>query len=377
MQNIMTEKLPFSNRGAKMPNRTNYIIGLDWIELTGTLFFDEFNANGFLFEAKQNDRGSMYFKETYSINTIYENKSELFGVLEIRPRVSFIDQNIVKFKLNNKFCYHPNYLELIKLFLNEFNITFKNYTRLDVFLDFQHIQEYSEIQNFLSDISNRKLIVKNKQNMSIYYNREFDKITGISLGSRKSTAYINIYNKTIEMKQKTNKPYISDQWQANHFDINIDTYRLEISMKKNTKKYISDDSEIIFDYSQIDFIKEHEKFLIKQINEHFQIAYNENNGERFSRQKPYRPFDLENIFYIKIKSEKESSSNYTKAYIKKILKDSLIHSFQKQHIQAHYLINHALYTINLHGLDEWFKKQNFQINRLINNDTICFYLNMN
>lgn len=384
MENLLkkSNKLPLTIREVnstqkiiKKTDKHQYLCGVDWVEFTGKMELiniDEIKS--FMFHHTNTNRGTQFFKNLYQINTIYDGEDINFCTLETTPRVSFIPVDIVKIKLNNQYCYHSKYLDLLKIFIENYKITFKNYTRIDVFIDFQKINKFNyDIQKFYKYLANKKLTIKNKQKTTIYnnsdpfsnkksiekdhhlynifYNGNF--INGLSFGSRSSGVYVSTYCKSLEIEKKSHKPYIIENWKNLNFNLDLPVYRVEVSMKKNVIDIVNDEGETIGNYNDINFLQNLQPFLIHQIKTHFSLTFNTNKD--ITRRKKYTPFNLQkcdtkNIIWC----EKPISSNYTKSYIKRLTTDAIFYQKENNRILAHYLFEHAQKLVDRYNLHKWF-----------------------
>ena len=67
-----------------------------------------------------------------------------------------------------------------------------------------------------------------------------------SFGSKSSSVSTKMYNKTLEMKEVKNKPYIVENWGYNGLDLNRDVWRIEISIKSDASTTIRTSTGEIF-----------------------------------------------------------------------------------------------------------------------------------
>ena len=86
-------------------------VSFDWIEFTAIQKPDktDFKETDH-FQVKFLDHGSQYFIEMAEIFHLPPGSEDWIkcASLEIKPRVNFINQNIVKIKLENRYCYQEN-----------------------------------------------------------------------------------------------------------------------------------------------------------------------------------------------------------------------------------------------------------------------------
>lgn len=149
-------------------------------------------------------------------------------------------------KLENRLCYQSDCVAFMCDTLMSLNITIKSISRLDVAADFQYfdngLRPDNLIKNFLKDIywkcgtSNFTVIGTQKQKSSYEY---------IRFGSGNSPVHCYLYNKTKELADVKEKPYIRDAWSSAGYDENKDVWRLEFSLKSDAKHMVVTDSVIL------------------------------------------------------------------------------------------------------------------------------------
>ena len=356
--------LPLAIRGVNLPNLKllsspgsdllTYCVGIDWLEFTAESKEDNLPFLPGLYQHESCGHGSKYYNELYNIYTKVDGETYQFGQLQTKPRPTFLSPRLVQFKLDNRFCYTQDIASHIERFCNDYNLEFKNITRLDLFIDFQAISGHEmEIQEFLGLCASRKIIMKAKS-MSTYHSRNY--ITGITWGSRSSGVSVTCYNKSLEMEKKTEKPWIRKLWDMANFDRGIDTYRLEFSLKKPKTDIVNFEAETLSNFNDISLVNKVKPLIDYCINKHFQLAINE-PGIRFSRLQRFYPINMEDsTYYHATWCEKPKSSNYTKAYIKRIVSDYLFYK-KDDKILSNFMLDHLLITVNKHGLNAWFERK--------------------
>lgn len=327
----------------------------DWVEFTALFKTAAIMPNStFLFNHKESKSRSPYYKTVYDITTIIEGKELDFGKLMVCPRVDFIDPNICQFKLDNRFCYSNNIISTLQQFLTEYELTFKNYTRLDCAIDFQETNDYSTPQIIMDAFKTNEIIIKNKGNIAYYEN--FKVLNTIRFGSSASDTSTTFYNKTYEMKVKTEKPHIIKMWLDAGFDPEKDVYRLEFRNKKTTKDIVTHQGEFMGNFEDLLFLDNLEAYTKFNYTNHFDTYYATN--KRISRCEKLNMLDLTKSPYkAQQLSLKDQSNNYKKSYIKKLAVDALFYQKKRDHIQATMCYNHLKDCVINANLQNWFHKK--------------------
>ncbi|WP_439516411.1 hypothetical protein [Sediminibacterium sp.] len=372
-------QLPLANRGVNLPTKpkadrlqarpsVTYAMGFDWIEFTCISDLNGLPNHPFLFSHEHTGHGTKYFNDLYRVETIVHGETFPFAEIEVKPRPSFLDPCLVKVKISNRFCYSPDILESINKFLSEYRLTFKNYVRLDMFVDVQHLNEYGDdIQSFMQHCAARKLVMKGKS-MKVHHKR--NEVQTITWGSRSSGTSITMYNKTVEMLKKSWKPWIESLWKESGFNPELDTYRLEYSVKKPKTDIVSEWGETIGLFSDVTLISKFNDLLLYYHNTHFQLAINK-EGERFSRLQRFHPFIFDaTIFRPKTTCIRPQSNNYTKAYIKRLAIDAMFYQKEGNRIHSTYLYNHLMELVHRYSLQKWFNDKFYWLNLKNSNLTV-------
>lgn len=352
-------------------NPKNTIVGWDWVEFTTKAISSEVKTNNKNLQVILSTKlSSANFKQVHEVYTTYKNEHLMVAQIESKPRVSFIDKNIIKFKISNNFLYQhsKDILNLINLLVGSFDVTFLNYTRLDSYIDFQ-IDEENNPQTLLDLLAKNQLKVQNKHNVKIY--RQKNNFNAITFGSRTSETMVTLYNKTLEMQQKQWKHHIELSWKTNNFNHKNETYRLEFSTKKNTNNYINTDTGETINYNNILMINWLDEIIEYNLKTHFRVAKNTN--KRFSREQQIKLFETlkKESEIIKIPSEKQQSNNYIKSFIKHLVKEANYYNRIGDKLQYQYINSHISEMVLRHNLTKWYESKVEQFLDEINNEILC------
>lgn len=347
-----TALLPVTIRGVNLPT---YAIGFDWVQYSGTIKpgqFPKIESEKYALNLK--DYGTRNFNELYEVVTLNpDGIEEVCAYVEAKPRVKFINSDIVLVKLDNKYCYQGDILTFLYSLNEALGIEFKNYTRLDSFIDFQHVGNDIDPQNFLRACASRSLVVKGKS-MRTHHERSI--VTGITWGSASSPVSFTMYNKSREMRKKVQKPWVSGLWKECGFDEMKDTYRLEFRHKKDMKTFVDGESgDTLFSHADIKMIACLEQYLPFMYEQHFYVAkYCE--GIRISRMQRYYPLDMEATFITALRlSDKLKSNNYVKYQVKNLIARAEYHQKTGELIRASGLLEEVEDLLRLYDLMNWYK----------------------
>lgn len=210
-----------------------YIVGCDWLELhlKGDLCYmsnnDHYEKGSFSFVS-----AGIRSKHYSASHTVYY-RGELFGVVLHQPRAAVLSPDSINFKIDNQQLYKRRGIDLkIAEFLKTFEIQFCNYTRVDLYIDFNRFNDRLQFSDFVTAYSAGYIESKGKvQSFNKFHtkiNGEMT-LTGFSYGSRSSDKYIRCYDKTIEL-ERSHKSYIKEYWKQNGFDPSETVYRFEVQL---------------------------------------------------------------------------------------------------------------------------------------------------
>lgn len=182
--------------------------------------------------------------EVYDTKVVFPNYRRAFEVRDRRNRTLFYygvgssvpgaDEHSCSVKVENALLYAGEWNKLLHDFLKKAGATIKNITRLDICCDINlfanelHPSElircylYGGLYNPIRKGSNQFSIIGNKSLDSI-------ELQTIRFGSATSAVKVYMYNKTKELEEVKDKPYIRECWERAGLDCS-DVWRIEISV---------------------------------------------------------------------------------------------------------------------------------------------------
>lgn len=240
-------------------------LNLDWLELycleSGQNFphdAEYFRRCGF--EVNERDYGTRQYEQMFTICDAHGH-----GFLEVRRKPvsgERAQQNKGIFspfschlKLVNRYCYAENAIDLLSDFLNKHGYAIQRIFRLDLALDFEKFDDNTDPNAFLKRYLDGKFTKVNQGNISAH---GADRWEGrfwhsVSWGSPKSMVSAKMYDKTIELSQVKDKPYIRYAWFTSGLVDDFQTlqkigadekaykphiWRLEFSIKSSAKGWL-------------------------------------------------------------------------------------------------------------------------------------------
>lgn len=158
------------------------------------------------------------------------------------PRSTMLNSNIVLVKIHNRFLYSQNYIKLLYNICATFKLSIKGLTRLDLCYDCNSFHNGLKPHKFIKEFvtaefdSPRYIYKVGAKQFRVYGGKSVSsttKFTGIEFGSGKSSKRCYIYDKTRELEEVKDKPWIRQYWRQNGLisDEKTHVYRAEISIK--------------------------------------------------------------------------------------------------------------------------------------------------
>ena len=247
-------------------------VNIDWLEVFCKqqipLTADCLKKDGWHVEVRE--YGTPQYKEMF---TIYSDDTKLHPLYEVRrcpysikQNGGIFDANDCHIRLSNYECYKPNCVEKLQEFFLRYGLIPQSISRIDICLDVLNCDDGTDMGKFIHDYILEKYyklhISKisphgpevngsffNAHGKEAMYKREYN---SIKWGSPTSAISVKIYNKTQEMAEVKNKPYILEQWKAagliDNDDINqsaeLQKARYEIAKLTKALKYTKDKEAI-------------------------------------------------------------------------------------------------------------------------------------
>ena len=239
---------------------------------------------------------------------------EHVGTLQSHTRASkYFDPYSMQFKMLNHLLYTEGWLDIYRGILNGCNWCHKSTTRLDIAIDGVGASNYRDTI-YQAVNSRSKVMISGKTNVSTNY--KGNEIQSVTIGSRSSSKYGRIYNKTEELK-RSNKTYIKQYWVNSSLSVNpqSDVWRIEMEMKSELFKSRKYDIWRLEDSAYLASIMRTE--LKGWLS--FYRQTNDTNKYRTMKKNQKELIDWETIggqLLPKAKAKKPSDIFQAKAYIK-------------------------------------------------------------
>lgn len=126
----------------------------------------------------------------------------------------FFDPRACHIRLCNRTCYCNNAGELMRDFLDAHGYVFQNLCKIDLAMDFEKFDSGDVPAKFLERYLKGRYSKVNQCNLSVHGKDEWDGrlYNSVSWGSKSSPVFTRFYDKTMELKESKDKPYIRQAW---------------------------------------------------------------------------------------------------------------------------------------------------------------------
>lgn len=204
--------------------QTKYCISVDWLQVYCTcnrwIEREELAGVGRTYSMKKEEIVTKLWKEVYTISW---QKREIATVCR-KPRSPQLNENGVTLKLANRVLYSMQYVDILYELMDILGLSYVGVTRLDMCYDCNYLHDYKRVDEFLMQFlshapycaghiirtGSRSLIVNAKR-----CNTGATSISAMRWGSPKSDIGAYCYNKSLELLEVKDKPWIRDTWEKN------------------------------------------------------------------------------------------------------------------------------------------------------------------
>lgn len=291
-----------------------YTLSIDWLsffcinkKVTGEGFevFKDLPQHPY-YEYTKQPYGTRQFANLYFV---YANKEKIAEV-QAKPHSEILAAGSVIVKFDNAVLYNNMWKPIIEEFLRVHYLEVQRISRIDLAADFQKFETY-EVVPFIRDFMAMELRHIGRGDGAAYFEHRAKndpktkcsiyaiQYSGLAFGSHSSDVRVYLYNKTKELAEQGDKPYIRDLWTSVGFGdystqwlTNImkndmpAMWRLEVSIKgdairfkdERTNKEIEIGIPNIFDS---DFIR---KVYFTMIRSYFQFVRNRSGIRNITRE---------------------------------------------------------------------------------------------
>lgn len=304
-----------------------YAVNVDWLQVYVTDNNPDdlaviYNPRG-LYEFVLQPCSSRHFREIWKV---LNSDGDDYAVIQRRPFSSILDKSGAIIQLCNRELYKPFMSDNFLHFLRNHGFSYKSLSRLDVCFDSTVLADGLLHADLIKGIMAEKYLKNNQAKVKWH----FDSMANIgrpmecnsaSFGSKSSPVSSKIYNKTLELSEVKNKPYIVENWQVNDIDVSQDVWRIEISIKSDAATGVRKSTGELFKLcpSMLNFQKDVEDVFFSYAAKYFSFKVN-TGGKNKTRMPDLRLFPNQRrttIRPMRITNERDSTRS-DKIFLKKL-----------------------------------------------------------
>ena len=223
------------------------VINLDWLqvfchgkELTQEPHF----TTDYKITAQDSGKETLVFQKLYYI---YFGKIKVAEVQQV-PRSRIINPEATIVKLENRILYTTQYMHVLQTIFQVYKLHYKGVTRIDICLDSTEILFKAGVQKFLKSTIQKEECEKGFIFNSAFNNATYhvhrngkgqSRINSCKWGSSKSGVTCKCYDKTLELIEVKDKPWIRHMWEINGIDYQYNDDELYKLSEKQKRKMVS------------------------------------------------------------------------------------------------------------------------------------------
>lgn len=238
-----------------------YCISIDWLQVCGyarnleLLDTPPSELCGYAIEVVPN--GTRTFTKMINVCRVFNSDLIPLATIQCFPRSSALKKELCIVKMANRTLYSQETFHLLTDILSAFRIVYKGITRIDFCYDCNRFKGGLLPERFLRRYlstpfeSPKYIYRKNTKKFSVHISRNksgSQRVEYVKWGSDSSNKCCYIYDKTLELNEVKDKPWIRETWEKNGLISNDETHvwRCEISIKSDGMDLINLDTGQLF-----------------------------------------------------------------------------------------------------------------------------------
>lgn len=292
------------------------VITIDWLTMYCECSMIVQNRR---WEWRKSDHGTNQFRDVWRV---YDRETrDLYCIVEKTPYSPIIPKNATMIQVSNRYLYYENWNVELNNFMTASNIRPISISRIDIACDFNRFAYNLHPQTFIQGVAGGKYRLGRKRKVAFQGELE-DGVTYeyMRLGNRESEISGYLYNKTKELQDVMEKPYIRKMWKDSGLNMEQDVWRLEVSLSNKQMRAMLQETGEIFRID-LDFISTQgvlENVYNACVNKVFDFRHNEVN-KRTDRLKRVKLFDeCSSTILMVVPSNEPKTNKMDKIIIKRL-----------------------------------------------------------
>lgn len=212
------------------------------------------------------DKKSKYYYLSYSVAVA----DTIIGTIDVKPVQAKFAGDLVLLRVANELLYSTSYLDLIRSFMDDFNLKINNYSRLDIAID-TNINMMKRFEKYFFNEKDYHFHRNKKQicEVNMFSNVKRNGIANntVYLAKNRNGKSLTLYDKKTEIETSSHKDYITAYHASNNLDVDKTIWRLELSItnsaiKTYKKEYrLKTDYDTVINYYQYSKLSQQDKAL--------------------------------------------------------------------------------------------------------------------
>ena len=327
----------------------NYIISLDWLQFRCSGFL---RTNSEFVRVVKMDINSRFFNEVYEVFA----GNERLAVVQYKPKFQHEDQYMSLIKFQNRLLYKDTLKNNVEIVLDALGLSIVAFSRIDLACDFVQFKNKWHPPHFIKSFIANNVIMKGKFKGALFFesNEEIEYQT-LQIGRHSSELTAKLYNKTRELQQQKDKPYIREMHKYLSNNDNWDVWRFEIKLTTDALKMASTSTgEVVCPATWSWWDREEWKNLFFSVfNSKFVFFKNAHKSVK-SRNERLVLFDRDDILYkISIKNDNSDTTRKHIIFAKMLYNlDKEMRTINKeflptiQELSKAYIREHGIYRLD-------------------------------
>lgn len=240
-------------------------VNIDWLECYCMESVDNFPHNAEFFRAggwqvREREYGTRQYREMF---VLLDNEGLPFVEIRRNPvagddgrsNVGIFSEFSCHIRLSNRYCYHNDAVSLYSEFLHRYDYAVQRLYRIDICLDFEKFDSGDDPNVFIKRYLKGVYTKINQCHLSAHAMDRWNvrEWNSVAWGSPASMVSTKLYDKTLELAEAKDKPYIRLAWQraglvddfvaltkigADGVAYNPKIWRLEFSVKSSARNWV-------------------------------------------------------------------------------------------------------------------------------------------
>ena len=201
--------------------KSSKCINIDWLECHCLEPIKPRDAEYFRslgFDVVERDYGTRVYEQMF---TLFLEDGQPFLEVRRQPhktndknKYQVLEDGSCHLRLHNRACYFNDAGSIMQTFIKTHGYTFRRISRIDLCLDFERFDSGDLPAKFVARYFKGRYAKVNQCSISAHGQDMWDgqQWNSVSWGSKKSPVFTRLYNKSLELRQCKDKPYIRQAW---------------------------------------------------------------------------------------------------------------------------------------------------------------------